>query len=114
MRRHPELGKLMLQGIEFLRDAVAIIIAHHERWDGRGYPLGLERETIPLGARVFVIAGALDAMLSDRPYRRALSWEEAVAEIVRGRGTQFDPLLVDAFLRHSDSLHPLLGHPAAP
>jgi response regulator RpfG family c-di-GMP phosphodiesterase len=114
MRRHPELGELMLREIEFLRSAVAIVIAHHERWDGRGYPLGLEREAIPLGARVFVIADSLDAMLSDRPYRRARPWEEAVAEIVGGRGTQFDPCLVDTFLRHSDSLRPLLDHPVAP
>jgi HD-GYP domain-containing protein (c-di-GMP phosphodiesterase class II) len=71
---------------------------HHERWDGRGYPSGLEGDGIPLGARIILVADAFDAMTSDRPYRRALSREEALAEVERCSGTQFDPEIVRVFL----------------
>jgi ribonuclease P protein subunit RPR2 len=77
---------------------------HHERWDGGGYPDGLQKTEIPLGARVFAVADALDAMTSDRPYRRARSWEEATAEIVREAGRQFDPHVVEAFQGRSNRL----------
>jgi ribonuclease P protein subunit RPR2 len=77
---------------------------HHERWDGGGYPDGLQKTEIPLGARVFAVADALDAMTSDRPYRRARSWEEATAEIVREAGRQFDPQVVEAFKDRSNRL----------
>jgi ribonuclease P protein subunit RPR2 len=70
---------------------------HHERWDGAGYPDGLAGERIPLPARIFAIADALDAMTSDRPYRRGGSWEAALLEIERGAGTQFDPAVVAHF-----------------
>jgi putative nucleotidyltransferase with HDIG domain len=97
MRRHPEVGYRILESIDFLRPAAQIVLSHQERWDGNGYPRKLKGEQIPLGARVFSIADTLDAMTSDRPYRKAATFEEARAEITRCSGTQFDPACVRAF-----------------
>jgi ribonuclease P protein subunit RPR2 len=98
MQTHTVLGEQMLGGVAFLQGAgLAIVRSHHERWDGAGYPDGLKGSDIPLGARVFAVADTLDAMTSDRPYRRALPWLSAGAEILRGRGGQFDPAVVGAF-----------------
>ncbi len=99
MKKHPRIGFEMLQDIPFLAGAARIIEAHHERFDGKGYPKGLAGDEIPLGARIFVIADTFDAMTSDRPYRRALPPEVARDEIVKNSGTQFDPVVVQAFLR---------------
>ena len=96
MRRHPEIGTRMVAGVEFLRPALPIILAHHERWDGGGYPHGLAGEAIPLGARIFQVADTLDAIVSDRPYRRGQPLEVALAEIRRHAATQFDPMVVEA------------------
>jgi GAF domain-containing protein len=98
MHQHPILGYNMLKGIPFLQDALPVVLYHQEMWDGSGYPEGLRGSQIPLGARIFSVADTYDAMTSTRPYRKALSHEEAVREITRCRGTQFDPLVVDAFL----------------
>jgi ribonuclease P protein subunit RPR2 len=99
------LGEQMLGGVAFLRgDAIQIVRSHHERWDGGGYPDGMAGEEIPIGARIFAVADTLDAMTSDRPYRRALSWEDAAAEIQRQTGTQFDPVVVDAFREREPAL----------
>jgi len=98
MRRHPELGYRFLEGLSLFRAAADIVYAHHERYDGGGYPRGLAGEAIPLGARIFAVADAYDAMTSDRPYRRAISHDAAIDEIVRCSGSQFDPAVVDAFL----------------
>lgn len=97
MRRHPELGYELLAGIDFLSEARQLVLEHHERWDGRGYPGGLSGECVSLGARLFAVADTLDAMTSDRPYRKALSFEAAYAEIVAHAGSQFDPTVVAAF-----------------
>jgi putative nucleotidyltransferase with HDIG domain len=102
MRKHPEVGYRILESIAFLRPAAEIVLAHQERWDGRGYPRGLSGEAIPLGARIFTIADTLDAITSDRPYRSAVSFAEARAEITRCAGTQFDPRCAEAFARISD------------
>ena len=99
MRRHPELGYQILSGIPFLQEAATIVLHHHEHWDGTGYPYGLKGEQIPLAARLFAVADALDAITSDRPYRSALSFEEARRRVARGAGHQFDPEVVRAFLR---------------
>lgn len=99
MRRHPEWGERILAGIEFLGSAAEIVLAHHERWDGRGYPKGVAGEQNPLGARIFAVADALDAITSDRPYRKARAYEVARAEIEAGSGAQFDPQVVEAFLQ---------------
>jgi putative nucleotidyltransferase with HDIG domain len=98
MRKHPEVGHQILQSIAFLSSAADVVLAHQERWDGGGYPRGLSGTQIPLGARIFAIADTLDAMTSDRPYRRGVSYDEARAEIARCSGTQFDPSCVNAFL----------------
>jgi diguanylate cyclase (GGDEF)-like protein len=98
IRRHSELGYEILRGIDFLRGAAEIVWAHHERYDGKGYPRGLAGEEIPLGARVFAVVDAYDAMTSRRPYRQAISREQATIEIARNSGTQFDPEVVKAFL----------------
>lgn len=96
---HPAQGAQLLQGIEFLRDAIAAIYHHHERIDGRGYPQGLRGDEIPLAARVIAVADAFDAMTSSRSYRAARPVPEAMAELRRGAGTQFDARIVDAMLR---------------
>jgi HD-GYP domain-containing protein (c-di-GMP phosphodiesterase class II) len=98
MRTHTVLGEQMLGGVAFLQGAgLAVVRSHHERWDGTGYPDGLAGQEIPLGARIFAVADALDAMTNDRPYRRARSWEFARIEIMEEAGQQFDPDVVDAF-----------------
>ena len=97
MRRHPEIGHQILRGIPFLLPAAEIVLCHQERWDGGGYPHKLRGEAIPLGARIFAIADTLDAMTSDRPYRKAATFAEARLEISRCGGTQFDPRCVQAF-----------------
>ncbi|TMA19610.1 MAG: HD domain-containing protein, partial [Deltaproteobacteria bacterium] len=102
MRKHPEVGYRILESIDFLRPAAEIVLAHQERWDGNGYPRGLTGESLPLGARIFMIADTLDAMTSDRPYRRAASFAEARLEIGRCASTQFDPGCVEAFATLSD------------
>ena len=98
MQRHAVIGDEMLRRVSLLRgEGIAVVRSHHERWDGRGYPDGLAGAEIPLAARLFAVADALDAMTTDRPYRRALPWATASAEIVRLAGTQFDPRVVEAF-----------------
>lgn len=104
MRRHCEIGYEVLRRIPFLREAAEIVMAHQERYDGSGYPRGLKGEAIPLGARIFTIADALDAMTSDRPYRKAVPLEAAKREIQAHAGTQFDPKIVKVFLSLPDTL----------
>lgn len=99
MKRHPEHGARIISQIPFLEDVSRIVRHHHERWDGKGYPDGIGGEAIPLGARIFAVADSFDAMTSDRPYRRAMSVKDARVEVARCRGTQFDPDVVDAFVR---------------
>ncbi len=98
MKRHPELGWALLQRVDYLRPASAIVLEHQEKWDGTGYPAGLRGRDIVIGARIFHIVDTLDAITSDRPYRRAREFADARAEVIRCRGTQFDPDVVDAFL----------------
>ncbi|MGH9680116.1 MAG: HD domain-containing phosphohydrolase [Candidatus Acidiferrales bacterium] len=104
MRTHCEIGYNMVTRIPFLREAAEIVLAHQEFYDGSGYPRGLRGEEIPLGARIFAVADTLDAMISDRPYRKALPISAAQAEILRCSGTQFDPRVVDVFLAMPDTL----------
>jgi len=98
MRKHPDIGFQMIQAIPFLDTPAEIVRSHQERFDGGGYPRGLRKEEIHIGARIFAVADTLDAMTSDRPYRRGTSFENAIAEIDRCKGTQFDPEVVRAFL----------------
>ena len=89
----------MIRDIPYLAAAVPMVLYHHERWDGKGYPEGLAGDDIPLGARVLAVADAFDAMTTNRPYREALSGEAAYQEILRGAGKQFDPEIVEALKR---------------
>jgi HD-GYP domain-containing protein (c-di-GMP phosphodiesterase class II) len=98
IRSHPERGVQMLNGDTSLRDAVPCVLHHHERWDGNGYPHGLAGEQIPVEARILAIADAYDAMTSHRPYRAALSHDDAIGELERCAGSQFDPAVAEVFL----------------
>jgi response regulator RpfG family c-di-GMP phosphodiesterase len=98
MKRHPELGWALLQRVDYLRPASQIVLQHQEKWDGTGYPGGLAGERIVIGARIFHVVDTLDAITSNRPYRRARSFAEARSEIERCAGTQFDPAVAAAFL----------------
>jgi HD-GYP domain-containing protein (c-di-GMP phosphodiesterase class II) len=98
MKKHPAIGRTFLEDIHFLRSAMAVVYCHHERWDGGGYPEGLAGDAIPLPARIFAVADALDAITSQRYYKEAQSFRDAVTEIERCSGTHFDPAVVKAFL----------------
>jgi cyclic di-GMP phosphodiesterase len=98
MRRHPEVGRQLLERIPFLRDAIPVVYHHHERWDGTGYPLGLAGAAIPLGARIFAVADAFDALTFDRPYSKAVPMTVARERIRAAAGTHFDPDVVATFL----------------
>ena len=95
MKKHPDIGARILSGIEFLAPAADIVLSHQERWDGAGYPRALAGERIPLGARIFAVADTIDAITTDRPYRRGRSFAHARAELLRYAGTQFDPRVVE-------------------
>jgi HD-GYP domain-containing protein (c-di-GMP phosphodiesterase class II) len=104
MRQHPVFGYKLLAPVRFLRDAIDIPYAHHERWDGSGYPRGLEAEEIPLSARIFAVVDVWDALRSDRPYRDA--WDDdTVREYLQEQaGKQFDPEVAKAILRIEEGL----------
>ncbi len=104
MRRHCEIGFAVLKRIPFLREAAEIVLTHQEFFDGTGYPRGLKGEQIPLGSRIFAVADTLDAMISDRPYRKAQSVSAAREEIQRFSGRQFDPAVVEVFLGMPEKL----------
>ena len=99
MRTHPEIGKRLIEKIPFLHGAIPVVWCHHEKWDGTGYPRGLKADEIPLHARIFSVVDAFDAMTFDRPYSRAIPFEDAIAEIKRCAGGHFDPRVVESFLR---------------
>jgi response regulator RpfG family c-di-GMP phosphodiesterase len=97
MKLHPLHGQKILRNIPFLEGAARIVSQHHERWDGNGYPYGLRGEDIDLGARIFAVVDAFDAIISDRVYRKGRPYPEAVIELEKCSGTQFDPMIVKAF-----------------
>jgi len=118
MHRHPVVGYDMVRNVPLLRRAADIIYTHHERFDGSGYPNGLKGEEIPQGARIFAVVDAYDAITSDRPYRKARPHQYALEEIRRNTGTQFDPQMVEAFLKaeqkgliRGDGSSPVSGEP---
>jgi HD-GYP domain-containing protein (c-di-GMP phosphodiesterase class II) len=116
VRTHPDQGARLLQNVPGLGIATEIVRFHHERFDGAGYPLGLRGTAIPFGARIFAVADALDAITTDRPYRPARTWAQARVEILQGRGSHFDPNVVDVFLEIFEDLRGLTGaeQPLAP
>ncbi len=103
MRRHPMIGYEIVRDIPFLEDAAQIVRHHHERWDGAGYPDGLAGEQIPAAARIFSVADTLDAMTTDRPYSRRVSFARARSEIAAMAGSQFDPAVADELAHVPDS-----------
>ena len=111
IRKHPDIGADILAPIACLRECgiVDMVRAHHERFDGSGYPKGLTGGQIPLGARIITVADSLSAMLQSRPYRTAKSFDEACREIARGVGSQFDPKVVAAFARVKDRVRDLVA-----
>lgn len=104
MRLHPEHGSRILEKLPFFSLAAQIVLCHEERYDGSGYPRALKGDNIPLPARLFAVIDTLDAMTFNRPYRQALSFDAAKAEIVKMSGSQFDPVAVEAFLREEQLL----------
>jgi diguanylate cyclase (GGDEF)-like protein/PAS domain S-box-containing protein len=99
IKRHPQIGADIIRPIQVLHRLIPFILYHHERWDGKGYPNGLKGEEIPMGARIIALADVFQALTSDRPYRKALPPKKIIAEIKKGAGTQFDPKIVDAFVK---------------
>jgi len=99
MRQHSEKGEQMLEGISDLEPYKKYVRAHHERYDGFGYPDGLKGESIPLVSRIIFVADTFDAMTSDRPYRKGLSLEVTMEELIKCSGTQFDPIIVEVFIK---------------
>ena len=111
MQKHPLLAGLMVSKVGFLEGALPILLYHHERYDGSGYPFGLQGEAIPLEARIFAVVDSYDAMTSDRPYRDAMTPQAALEEIRRNAGIQFDPQVVEAFERVVARMQPVPSHP---
>lgn len=96
VQQHPEIGWRILSKSQSLLRMAKIVLHHHERWDGKGYPQGLHQDLIPIGSRIIAVADSIDAMTSDRPYRKAMSWEQCRCEVEINKGIQFDPVIVDA------------------
>ena len=99
IKKHPQIGADIIRPIKFLHDLIPLIFYHHERWDGKGYPAGIKGDDIPLGARVIAIADVYQALISDRPYHKAFTKSAAINIIKKSSGTQFDPRIVNAFLK---------------
>ena len=111
MRNHPELGASILRPVASLCSlgVVDMVLHHHERYDGKGYPKGLKGAQIPLGARIIALGDSLSAMLQNRPYRAAMDFAKAREEIARGSGAQFDPRVVDAFMKSGDTIREMVA-----
>ncbi|MTI85594.1 MAG: HD-GYP domain-containing protein [Firmicutes bacterium] len=98
IRMHPLMGAEMLNEMNYIYDIVEAVLHHHERWDGKGYPFGLKGQEIPLYSRILSVADAFDAMISDRPYKKAIPRNLALAELKANAGTQFDPYIIESFV----------------
>src|SRR5207247_10700661 len=113
MKLHASVGADILSAIEFPYPVVPIVRHHHENWDGSGYPQGLKGTEIPIGARILSVVDCFDALTSDRPYRPRLSTDEAIKILLERRGTMYDPLVVDTFVRVHEEIAPS-GTPPGP
>jgi putative nucleotidyltransferase with HDIG domain len=109
MRTHPDNGYAILKDVPFMQEAAQIVWSHEERFDGSGYPRGLKGAVIPLGARLFAVIDTLDAITNDRPYRRALTFDEAKTTIIAATGMQFDPQAVEAFIAEEEKLREMVN-----
>jgi HD-GYP domain-containing protein (c-di-GMP phosphodiesterase class II) len=98
IKKHPQIAADIIRPIQFMHDIIPLILYHHERWDGKGYPAGLKGEEIPIGARIISLADVYQALTSNRPYRKAFPKREAIKIIRKGAGTQFDPNIVETFI----------------
>jgi HD-GYP domain-containing protein (c-di-GMP phosphodiesterase class II) len=114
MRYHPVAGDEVLNKLSIYKASLGVVRHHHERYDGKGYPDGMKGEEIPLGARIVGIADTYDVITSDRPYHRARSVREATEELINCKGTQFDPMIVDAFIRVLERTHGIIVVPEEP
>ena len=114
IQEHPLIGVKIVEGIDFFKNKLPMIRNHHEHFDGRGYPDGLAGEAIPIEARIIGVPDAFDAMTSSRPHRKALPLNEALAEMERGKGKQFDPQVLEVFLREKIWSHTTVDHAARP
>jgi response regulator RpfG family c-di-GMP phosphodiesterase len=115
LETHPVLGEQLLQHVPLLYgEGLRVVRSHHERWDGKGFPDRLGRDRIPIGARIFAVADALDAMTDSRPNRQPLSWDEAVGELRQGKATQFDPDIVDGLAACEADLHAIRENKQSP
>jgi HD-GYP domain-containing protein (c-di-GMP phosphodiesterase class II) len=110
LKKHPSIGANILKDVRFLEKEIPIILHHHERYDGTGYPQGLKGREIPLGARIMAVADAFDAMTTDREFKRKLALAEAVAELKRGSGSQFAPEIVEIFVTFIETKIAADGH----
>lgn len=110
IKKHPEISLKMMGDVQYLSSVLPMVLYHQERWDGKGYPAGLCGEEIPLGSRILAVVNAYEAMTSDRPYRKAMSAEMAKEELIRGSGSQFDPRIIDVFLRLLESSRLKIPH----
>jgi len=99
IKKHPVKGAEIIKPLDALKPAIPIILSHHERYDGKGYPRGMKKNQIPIGARIMAVADAFVSMTTQKPYRTPMSVSEAVSEIIKNSGTQFDPKVADAFMR---------------
>jgi len=106
MKLHAPIGAEILSAIEFPYPVVPIVRHHHENWDGTGYPDSIRGEAIPIGARILSVVDCFDALTSDRPYRRRMTNEAAIAILLERRGTMYDPAIVDTFIRSYERLMP--------
>jgi len=109
MNRHPELGAELIQDIAWFSDARPIVLHHHERYDGTGYPQALRGEAIPLTARLFAVVDVFDALISERPYKSAMPGGQALAFMVPKAGSHFDPAVLEVFLPLAPKLHDAMG-----
>ncbi|MCW3062817.1 MAG: diguanylate cyclase domain/uncharacterized domain, partial [Capsulimonas sp.] len=105
-KQHPHLGALLVGALPGMESSLDAVRSHHERWDGKGYPNGLAGNEIPLLGRILAVADAFSAMTTDRPYRKGMDWDKALAEIEANIGTQFDPVSGAAFLRAARGRRP--------
>ena len=99
IKKHPQIGIDIIRPIHSLHPIIPALLYHHERWDGKGYPYGFKKERIPLMARIIAIADVYEALVSDRPYRKAYSKEKAIRIVKKASGTRFDPDIVNSFLK---------------
>lgn len=105
MKSHVSRGERIIRGVSWLEDAREVVLYHHERWDGTGYPMALKGREIPVNARIFAIVDVFDALVSERPYKKARSYEQAMKQMEKEKGTHFDPVFFDKFTRISKSLY---------